>query len=144
MCVFLCCACGVEEGSISLDETEGNSVKCECSHEECKGEEEYSVNERTYRGFYEESTWEVVLENDFLANTEFVIEDEQLALRIGDAIIRSYYGEDAVMNTYIYAKRVASEGCFVVCRYSKELIPGGGLNVAFRYNGEIIRLWIDE
>jgi len=144
MCVFLCCACGVEEGSTSWDETEGNLVKCECSHEECKSEESDSVGEGRYIGFFDDWVWELVLEDDFLANTDFVIEDEQLALKIGDAILRSYYGEDAVMNTHLVVQRVASEGCFIVCRYSKELIPGGGLNVAFRYNGEIIRLWIDE
>jgi len=70
--------------------------------------------------------------------------DEELALEIGDAVLKRAFGADRIANTefivqeYIY-------GYFVVTRFPYPIVPGYDFNVAInKEDGRILKIWMGE
>ena len=88
--------------------------------------------------------WEPKLSSEVGAQ-EIVI-DKNLALEIGDSVIKSTYSEKAYEDTKLVIYDYKNKGIFVVARTPKdESILGNEICVAIdKKDGTILKIWADE
>ena len=69
--------------------------------------------------------------------------DEELALDIGNAVLRRVYGENVIEDTRFLVGKIAGKDCFIITRLPKNHPAlGGEYNVAINANGEILKIWM--
>ena len=86
------------------------------------------------------SNWNIDLDDKEYA-AEVVI-DEKLALEIGDAVLKSVYGQDALAETKFQVCELKDKDVFVVTRMPTEYEMGDDYNVAIsKKDGTILRVW---
>jgi len=118
-------------------------ASCSVSISDSKNEieEENAVDEERYDGVI--SNWYVDWGDDSCDIADFSI-DEDLAIEIGNAIIKSAFGNNAITETRYIVREVIEKDCFVVTRLPKADIAGGDYSVAIKKNGEILKIWWGE
>jgi len=67
-----------------------------------------------------------------------------LALEIGDAVLKEVFGEDRLSDTIFYVSEINNQDFYIVSRFI-ENVAGGGYNVAIsKEDGKILKIWEDE
>ena len=110
-----------------------------------KGETGMTVNSTgEFKGVV--SNWNFDLEKQIGVPAKGLIVDEKLALEIGNAVIKSVYNENVLLQTEFVVYELEDKDVFVVSR-----IPKGGETLGSDYNvaiskkdGAIIKIWAGE
>ena len=111
-----------------------------CKHSNKIVETEGIKDEGEFEGLVD---WDIDLENKVGAMN--IIIDESLALEIGNAVLKSVYGNDMMENTRFHVCELQGRNIYVVSRIPKEEILGGDKNVAIdKMNGQILKIWAGE
>jgi len=67
-----------------------------------------------------------------------------LALEIGDAVLKEVFGEDRLSDTIFYVSENNNQDFYIVSRFIEDVV-GGGYNVAIsKEDGKILKIWADE
>ena len=92
------------------------------------------------------SNWDLDLNSQSGVPVKELIVDEKLALDIGNAVIKSVYNEDVLLQTEFVVCELKDKDIFVVSRIPKgDETLGGGYNVAIsKKDGAIIKIWVGE
>ena len=85
-------------------------------------------------------------ENQAKVSEKEMIVDEKLALEIGNAVIKSVYNENVLLQTEFVVCELENKDVFVVSRMPKDSETlGGDYNVAIsKKDGAIIKIWTGE
>lgn len=106
----------------------------------------HSKNEENKTKARIRSNFSLNLEKRTLSSTsikDFEINDE-LAVEIGNSILKSIYGDKAMCNTTSHIEYIEDDGVFWFVRGNPDQL-GGDYNVAInKYNGKIELIWIGE
>ena len=71
--------------------------------------------------------------------------DEEMALEIGNAILKKIFGEEVIKNTRFIVCEVDGKDYFVVSRLPKNYEMGGDFGVAInKEDGKILKVWMGE
>lgn len=92
------------------------------------------------------SDWDIDLDSQVGVPTKGFIVDEKLALEIGNAVIKSVYNENILLQTEFVVYELKDKDIFVVSRIPKgDEKLGGDYNVAVnKKNGAILKIWAGE
>ena len=91
------------------------------------------------------SNWSIDLNDQNGVSFEKLIVDEQLALEIGNAVIKAVYNEEILTQTSFLVYELEDEDIFIVSRIPKESKLGGDYNVAIsKSNAAILKVWVGE
>lgn len=92
------------------------------------------------------SNWNFDLKSQIGVPAKGLIVDEKLALEIGNAVIKSVYNENVLLQTKFVVCELEGKDVFVVSRIPKsDETLGGDYNVAIsKKDGAIIKIWAGE
>lgn len=116
-----------------------------CAHSDI--EENQSAHYDKYKDegeFWGELPYSLDFENK--AGAQTVAIDEKLALKIGNAVIASVYGEEVLKDTMFIVSEISAKNVFIVSRVPKEVeVLGGSYSVAIsKTDGAIVKVWPGE